>query len=157
MPGGRPSVLVVEARFYADIADEMLAGARAVIEAAGATPEVISVPGVLEIPAALLLHLAGCSVPGGHHDAYVALGCVIRGETTHHEHVGRECMQGLSSLVMAHTIALGNGVLTCENREQAWARASTKGHDKGGVAARAALRMMELRRTLYLAPRGVHT
>ena len=156
MAGSRISVLIVEARFYEDIADEMLKGAKAAIEAAGGTATVIGVPGALEIPTALEFHLKGCAGVGGDHDAYVALGCVIRGETTHHEHVGRECMQGLSRLAHEHLIALGNGVLTCETVEQAWARARIDGHDKGGVAARAALHMMNLRKTLYLAPRGVH-
>src|SRR5438132_12677519 len=105
MPGGRTSILIIEARFYEDVADEMLRGARAAIEGAGATYTVIAVPGVLEIPAALRFHLAGCTVSGGNHDAYVALGCVIRGETTHHEHVARECMGGLSRLALENNLA----------------------------------------------------
>ena len=140
------NVLVVEARFYADIADELRKGALAVLEAAGVSHSVASVPGVLEIPAAVRFALEASQHGGAEVDAYVALGCVIRGETIHHEHVARTCLDGLCRLVTDNAIALGNGVLTCENRDQAWERARTGGGDKGGAAAKAALAMYELRR-----------
>ena len=138
-------VLIVEARFYADIADELRKGAEAVLDAAGVTHSVAAVPGVIEIPAAVRYAVDASHHGGAEVDAYVALGCVIRGETTHHEHVARTCLDGLGRLATDHGLALGTGVLTCENREQAWERARTGGGDKGAAAAKAALAMFELR------------
>jgi 6,7-dimethyl-8-ribityllumazine synthase len=148
---GGDNILVIQARFYDDIADEMLRGAMAALAAANAKHTVVTVPGCLEIPAALTFVLKGDELrPGGrpHYDGYVALGCVIRGETDHYEYVAGECMRGLSYAVRHHGIAIGNGVLTCNTYEQAWERAQVDKGDKGGVAARAALTMMALRRSL---------
>ena len=141
------SVLILEARFYEDIAAEMLRGAVAVLDAAGASHEVVSVPGALELPGALEFAVRGAE-GGPRHDGYVALGCVIRGATSHFEHVSRESMRSLSSAAVRHAIALGIGVLTCETRDQAWDRARVDGGDKGGGAAHAALEMIALRRRL---------
>lgn len=138
-------VLIVEATFYDDIAAEMRRGAVAALAAADKSFEVVAVPGALEIPAVLRFCLD--SDPG-RFAAYVALGCVIRGETTHNEHVARECMRGLSDAVNRNGIALGNGVLTCDTRAQAWARAQLGQGNKGGVAATAALHMLGLQRRL---------
>lgn len=137
-------LLVVEARFYDDIADELLAGATAAIEQAGATFELITVPGALEIPSAIAMALASTK----KFDGYVALGCVIRGETTHYDTVANESARGLMQLATAHRLAIGNGILTVENDEQAWARARVSELNKGGAAAEAALRMIAVKQAL---------
>ncbi len=139
-----PHLLVIEARFYDDIADEMLAGATAAIERAGATFERVTVPGALEIPAALAVALSG----GKRFDGYVALGCVIRGETAHFDIVANESARALMDLSITHRLALGNGILTVENDEQAWARARVSELNKGGAAAEAALAMIALKAQL---------
>src|SRR5690606_9413394 len=112
--------LIVEARFYGDLADALLEGARAAFETAGATFDVLTVPGALEIPAAIAMV---SELKGDDYDGYVALGCVIRGETTHYEIVSGESARALMDLSVADGIALGNGILTVENEAQAWARA----------------------------------
>ena len=137
-------VLIVEARFYDDLLDELGKGAKAALEAAGATHETITVPGALEIPAAI--SMAAASSKSFH--AYVALGVVIRGETTHYEIVSNESARGLMDLTTSKQLAIGNGILTCENAEQAWRRARVDDLDKGGGAAQAALTMAKLRQKL---------
>jgi 6,7-dimethyl-8-ribityllumazine synthase len=132
-------VLIVEARFYSDIADAALAGATAALDAAGVTHERITVPGALEIPAAIAL-----ADGTGRFDGYVALGCVIRGETYHFEVVAGESARGLMALSL-DGLAIGNGILTVENEAQAWARARASEKDKGGEAAKACLAMLGLR------------
>lgn len=132
-------ILIVEARFYNDIADAALAGARAALDAAGATHDRITVPGALEIPAAIAL-----ADSTGRYDGYVALGCVIRGETYHFEVVAGESARGLMALSL-DGLAIGNGILTVENEAQAWARARASEKDKGGEAAKACLAMLALR------------
>jgi 6,7-dimethyl-8-ribityllumazine synthase len=139
-----PHLLIVEARFYDDIADELLAGATTAIEKAGATYERITVPGALEIPSAVAMALASPK----KFDGYVALGCVIRGETTHYDTVANESARGLMDLAITHRLAIGNGILTVENDEQAWARARVSEMNKGGAAAEAALAMIALKATL---------
>lgn len=133
--------LIVEARYYDDMADALLAGARAALEAAGAEFTVITVPGALEIPAAIAMAHAGSR----RFDGYVALGCVIRGETTHYEIVSNESARALMDLSVTERLALGNGILTCEDEAQAWERARIDRQDKGGGAARAALTMAALK------------
>lgn len=147
-------ILLVEARYYADIADALLSGARRVIEAAGAECEVVTVPGALEIPGAIAMaHAAGLHA-GPRFDGYVALGCVIRGETTHYEIVANESARGLMELTLTPRLAIGNGILTVENEAQAWARLDTsKVEHKGENAAKAALAMVQLRRQLNLGHR----
>lgn len=130
-------VLIVEARFYEDIGDALLAGATRAIEAAGALHERLSVPGALEIPAAVAM-----AWDSGRYDAIVALGCVIRGETIHFEIVSQESARALMDLAVAWQIPLGNGILTVNDDAQAWARARVEEGDKGGDAARAALAML---------------
>ncbi|MFC0220537.1 6,7-dimethyl-8-ribityllumazine synthase [Pseudochelatococcus lubricantis] len=137
-------VLIVEARYYADIADELLKGARAVLEAAGAEVEVITVPGALEIAPALAIVLE----EGPEVDAAVALGTVIRGETSHYDIVAGESARALTDLGLEFLLPIGNGILTVENEEQAWARARVTGEDKGGFAARAALAVLGIRRQI---------
>ena len=134
-------ILIAEARFYAHLNDMLLAGARGAIEAAGHSHETVTVPGALELPGAIAL-----AAEAGNHDAFVALGVVIRGETYHFEIVAGESARGLMALTM-DGIAVGNGILTVENEEQAIVRADPKQLDKGGHAARAALSLLEIRET----------
>ena len=132
-----PHLLIVEARFYTDLADALLAGARGALDRAGATHETITVPGALEIPGAV-------SLAADRYDGFVALGTVIRGETYHFEVVASESARGLMALTL-DGLAIGNGILTVENDAQAWARANAHEKDKGGEAAKAALAMIALR------------
>jgi 6,7-dimethyl-8-ribityllumazine synthase len=132
-------ILIVEARFYAHLNDLLLAGARAAIEAEGHKHETVTVPGALEIPAAIAL-----AAESGRYDAFVALGVVIRGETFHFEIVAGESARGLMALAL-DGLAIGNGILTVEDEAQALARARPEEKDKGGEAAKAALAMMKLR------------
>ena len=143
----KPLLLIIEARFYEDLSDELVRGAVAAIEAAGAEYERIAVPGALEIPLALSIVLRGPKT----YDGYVALGCVIRGETSHYDIVATESARLLGEIAVLEGIAVGNGILTVENDEQAWARARVSEMDKGGAAAKAALAMVELRRKMGLA------
>lgn len=132
--------LILEARFYGDICDELARGAIAAIERAGAKWERIAVPGALELPGAIALAEAS-----GIYDGYVALGCVLRGETSHYDIVAGESARGLMDLTL-NGYAIGNGILTCETEAQAWARAKADEMDKGGGAAEAALAMVRLAR-----------
>lgn len=142
----RPLVLILEARFYADIADALVGGAIAAIEQGGADYERVDVPGTFELPAALAM-----AVDTARFDGFVALGCVIRGETTHYDYVCGESARGLNALAVRHRLALGYGVITAENQAQAWARAAQDQRNKGGDAARACLAMIALRRRLVEA------
>ncbi|MBX4956328.1 6,7-dimethyl-8-ribityllumazine synthase [Rhizobium lentis] len=143
-----PHILIVEARFYDDMADALLEGATFALEQAGATYQVVTVPGALEIPAAIAMALDGDDNGGTHYDGYVALGMVIRGETYHFDIVSNESSRALMDLAVSESLAIGNGILTVENDEQAWARARRSEKDKGGFAARAALTMIELKQKL---------
>ena len=134
-----PHLLIVEARFYDAIADAALEGARAALKASGATHDLLTVPGALEIPAAIAFADAS-----GDYDGYVALGCVIRGETYHFEVVAGESARALMALSL-DGLAIGNGILTVENEAQAWARARMSEKDKGGEAAKAALAMIAVK------------
>ena len=142
-PGAR--FLVVEARFYDGIGDMLLAGAKAAFAEAGASCDVIAVPGALEIPAAMAMALDAARAP---YQGAVALGCVIRGETYHFEIVAGESARALMDLSIMAKLALGNGILTVETQAQAIARADPAQGDKGGEAARAALAMHALKRRL---------
>jgi 6,7-dimethyl-8-ribityllumazine synthase len=130
-------VLIAEARFYAHLTDMLLAGARAAIEAAGNAHETVTVPGALELPAAIAL-------AADRYDAFVAIGVVIRGETYHFEIVAGESARALMALTL-DGIPIGNGILTVENEAQAIVRADPAQSDKGGDAARAALALLELK------------
>lgn len=133
-------VLIVSAPFYRSIADDLLAGARAALDAAGVTHETVEVPGALELPTAIRLASAS-----REFDGYVALGCVIRGETTHYETVCNDSSRGISVLgLQGHCV--GNGILTVENVSQAEVRADPAGQNKGGGAAEAALHLISLAR-----------
>lgn len=144
----RAHVLILEARFYADLCDELARGAIAAIERAGATWERHAVPGALEIPGAISL-----AAKAKRFDGYVALGCVLRGETTHYDIVANESARGIMDLTMTG-LAIGNGILTCENEAQAWARARVSEMDKGAGAADAALAMIRFKRDIVKKRRG---
>ena len=132
-------LLIVEARFYDDLADALLEGATDALKAYGADYDVVTVPGALEIPGAIALaDEAGSGPSGVRYDGYVALGCVIRGETYHFEIVSNESARGIMDLTVRRGLCIGNGVLTTEDEEQAWARARISEGDKGGGAAPAA-------------------
>lgn len=147
-------LLIVEARFYPDISDALLAGAVAALKAAGAEYDRIAVPGALEIPGAIAMANASGHAAGRAYDGYIALGCVMRGETTHYDTVANESARGLMDLTVHQRLAVGNGILTVENEDQAWARVNAdRVEDKGGNAAKAALAMIALRRQLGLGPK----
>jgi 6,7-dimethyl-8-ribityllumazine synthase len=150
-----PHVLVVEARFYGEIADEMIRGAAQALEAAGATHERLAVPGAFEIPGLIAMVLEAQRTEPNRRpfDGFVALGCVIRGETTHYDYVCGESARGLMDLACQHRIALGYGILTVENGNQAWARARVAEKNKGGDAAEACLAMIRHKRALGLPSR----
>jgi 6,7-dimethyl-8-ribityllumazine synthase len=143
-----PHILIVEARFYDDMADALLEGATFALKEAGATYDVVTVPGALEIPAAIAMALDGADNDGTQYDGFVALGMVIRGETYHFDIVSNESSRALMDLAVSESLAIGNGILTVENDEQAWVRARRSEKDKGGFAARAALTMIELKKKL---------
>ena len=135
-------LLILEARYYADLCDELIKGAVAAIERAGATWDHVIVPGALELPGAIAIADAS-----KRYDGYVALGCVLRGETMHYEIVSIESARGLMDLTLKG-LCIGNGILTCENEAQAWARAKTSEGDKGGGAAEAAIAMIHHKRAM---------
>ena len=149
VPGAR--VLVVEARFYGDLADELLRGARAVAEEVQATLDVLTVDGALEIPSTIAIALDAAEKAGKPYDAVVALGCVIRGETGHYDIVAGESARALMDLSVAGRIPLANGILTVENEQQAWTRASVNELNKGGGAVDAALAVLRIKRKLQEA------
>jgi 6,7-dimethyl-8-ribityllumazine synthase len=139
-------VLIVEARFYEDIADALLAGATRALEHAGVAFERVSVPGSLEIVPAMAIVLDAAAQAGRAFDGTVALGCVIRGETLHFEIVSQESARALLDFSVTRRLPVGNGVLTVDTDAQAWARARPEQGDKGGDAARAALALIRLKR-----------
>ena len=140
-----PRILIIDARFYDDIADALVTGAMEVLEGQGADVTRVSVPGVLEIPAALAMALAAMEAGTADYDGFVLLGCVIRGETTHYDIVANESARAVMELTIDAALPLGNGILTVENGEQAWARADPSKKNKGAAAAQAALDMIAIR------------
>jgi len=146
VPGAR--LLVLEARFYEDIATHLLTGTLRAIEEARAQADVVSVPGALEIPIALAMALDAADLRRQPYHGAVALGCIMRGETYHFEIVANESARALMDLAVARRLPLGNAILTVENAEQAGARADAARGDKGGEAARAALQLIALKRRL---------
>jgi 6,7-dimethyl-8-ribityllumazine synthase len=141
-------ILIVEARFYDDIADALLAGAMKALDAAHAEVDRISVPGSLEIPAAIAIALDAAQRKRRPYDGVVALGCVIRGDTIHFEIVSEQSARGLIDLGIARSLPIGNGIITVNTEAQAAARARMAEQDKGGDAARAALALVALKRRL---------
>mgnify|MGYP000270818982 FL=1 len=137
-------ILVIEARFYDKISDALLEGALEVLQKAKVEITKVTVPGALEIPH--VISMAEASKSG--FDGYVALGCVIRGETTHYDYVCQESARAIMDLAVNQQLAIGNGIITVENEDQAWARASKDKKDKGGFAANATLKMIKIRSEL---------
>ncbi|MBO6854518.1 MAG: 6,7-dimethyl-8-ribityllumazine synthase [Marivivens sp.] len=142
-------MLIVVAPYYKDVADNLVSGATAEIEAAGGTVEVIEVPGALEVPTAIAM-----AERLGNYDGYVALGCVIRGETTHYDTVCNDSSRAIQ-LMGLQGLCIGNGILTVENKAQADVRADPKAQNKGGGAAAAALHLIALERKWGGARKGV--
>jgi 6,7-dimethyl-8-ribityllumazine synthase len=147
-PSDKLRMLIVESRFYTDIADALLRGASYVLDQAGAQYECITVPGVLEIPAALAMAVDAATAKRAPYDGVVALGCVIQGETYHFEIVADQSARALMDLAVSQKLAVGNGILTVDTQAQAIARASADDRNKGAAAARAALAMVALKRRL---------
>jgi 6,7-dimethyl-8-ribityllumazine synthase len=141
-------MLIVEARFYDNISDELLRGATRVLDGVGARYDRVTVPGALEIPAAIAISIDAARRRRAPYDGIIALGCVIRGETYHFEIVAGESARALMDLAVKERLAIGNGILTVESEAQAHARARVEEGDKGGTAARAALTMVALKHTL---------
>ncbi|RWN46656.1 MAG: 6,7-dimethyl-8-ribityllumazine synthase [Mesorhizobium sp.] len=147
-PKAKAHLLIVEARFHDDLADALLDGATSALDEAGATYDVVTVPGSLEIPAAITFALDGATEGGTHYDGFVALGTVVRGDTYHFDIVANESSRALMDLSVQDSVCIGNGILTTENDAQAWTRAKRSEGDKGGFAARAALTMIALKEQL---------
>ena len=141
-------ILIVEARFYDDIADALLAGAMKALQEAQAAVDCVSVPGSLEIPTAIAIAVEAAQRRRRPYDGAVALGCVIRGDTIHFEIVSTQSARALMDLSVARRFPIGNGILTVDNDAQAWTRARPEEADKGGDAARAALALVRLKRQL---------
>jgi 6,7-dimethyl-8-ribityllumazine synthase len=141
-------VLIVEARFYDDIQDALLEGAVAELKAVGVSYDVLTVTGSLEIPATIAIALDAAEKRGKLYDAAIALGCVIRGDTIHFEIVSMESSRALMDLAVTRQFPLGNGIITVNTEEQAWARARVSELNKGGDAARAALAVLRIQRRL---------
>jgi 6,7-dimethyl-8-ribityllumazine synthase len=146
--GTKARVLVVEARYYDAIADTLLAGVRRALDEAGASHDVVTVPGALEIPTALAIALDAAVARRKPYDGAVALGCVIRGDTIHFEIVSEQSARGVMDVSMARKIPIGNGILTVNNEDQATVRANLDEGDKGGEAARAMLSLVGLKRSV---------
>lgn len=140
----KPHLLIVEARYYEDVSDELLRGAAGELENSGVTHETLTVPGVFEIPATVRMAMAAKRSGVPRFAGFVALGCVIRGATDHNKHVAAACVRGLIELSTEFAIALGFGVLTCDTHAQAMERAAVDRRNKGAKAARAALTMLEV-------------
>lgn len=140
-----PHILIIDAPYYTEISKALVDGAEDVLRREGATWDYVSVPGVLEVPAAVSMALEGMQRDGKHYDGFVTLGCVIRGETSHYEIVAFESARAIMDLTIAECVALGNGIQTVENEAQAYARARKDEKNKGGGAAEAALTMIKLR------------
>lgn len=154
MSDAKPHIMIIESRYYEKIADEVLAGAIEAIEAAGGTYEIHQVAGAYELPAAVSFAVLQQEREDRHiYDGYVALGCVIRGETSHYDYVCGESARGLMDLSTGYGLCIGYGVLTVENEAQAWARANRSDKNKGGAVANACLDMIKLKTKFGLFPR----
>jgi 6,7-dimethyl-8-ribityllumazine synthase len=144
-------VLIVEARFYEDLADELVKGATTYLDGAQVEYDRLSVPGAFEIPAAIAFAQRASGTGGPAYAGYIALGCVIRGETTHYDYVCGESARGLQDLAVRDGLAIGYGILTVENDDQAWVRASVDKKNKGRDAAEACLAMIAIQKRFGLA------
>ncbi|WP_413203753.1 6,7-dimethyl-8-ribityllumazine synthase [Rhodospirillum sp. A1_3_36] len=151
MAGG-PRILIVEARFYDDITDNLVRGALQVLTEEGAGFKRVIVPGIIEIPAVIRYAIRSIELRATdyRYAGYVVLGCAIKGETDHYENACRVAMDGVKDLTLQYSLAVGNGILTCQNQEQALDRSDPEGRDFGGQAARACMRMLKVKRELGL-------
>jgi len=147
----KSKILIVEGRFYEDISDELCKGAIAILNKANIKYERISVPGAFEIPQTIIhaVHDMEHGTYKNFYAGFIALGCVIRGETSHYDYVCQESSRALMDIVLKHRVALGYGILTVENYEQAWERASTVKKNKGGDVANACIRMVEVKKHFH--------
>ncbi len=150
-----PVVLLVEAKYYEDVAEELAQGAIEYLSAQGVDYERLTVPGAFEIPAAIRMATRALDFHSANRRfaGFIALGCVIRGETSHYDYVCGESARKLQDLACEQTLAIGFGILTCETKEQAWARAARDQKNKGREAAKACLDMIEIKRQFRLFPR----
>jgi 6,7-dimethyl-8-ribityllumazine synthase len=151
MAGG-PRILIVEARFYDDITDNLVRGAVQVLTAEGAGFKRIIVPGIIETPAVIRYAIRSIELRAtdNRYSGYVVLGCALKGQTDHYENACRVAMDGIKELTLQYSLAVGNGILTCRDRDQALLRSDPEGKDFGGQAARACLRMLQVKRELGL-------
>jgi 6,7-dimethyl-8-ribityllumazine synthase len=150
-----PHLSIIQASFYPDIAALQLQGAKAVLDRAGASYDILSVPGALEIPAAISFSIRALDFDPirRRSDGFVALGCILKGGTHHDQIVAFESARGLQDLAIRYALAIGNGILACETKEQAMERADPARMNKGGAAAEACLRMIELKHKFRLTPK----
>lgn len=150
-----PHIMIAESRYYPDLSDELVTGTLEVLEEAGATYERFAVPGAFELPAAIQMAMRSMDFFSGRRrfDGYIVLGTVIRGQTSHYDHICNETARALMDLSCRYTLALGNGIITVENRDQAEERAFRNRLNKGGDAARACLEMIAVKRKFRLFPR----
>ena len=148
VPGPAPRILLVRAPYYRDVVEGMTVGARRILDGAGAAHEMLDVAGAFELAQAIRIVLRGTA---GRFDGYVALGCVVRGETDHYDHICRESMAGLMHVALQYGIALGTGLLTVHDVAQAVARSREDGHNKGAEAAAAALTQVNVMRQMGAA------
>jgi 6,7-dimethyl-8-ribityllumazine synthase len=150
-----PHIMIVESRYYEEIAEELIQSVMTELNDAGATFERFEVPGAFEIPAAIKFAIRSMNLYPAQRrfDGYIALGCVIRGQTSHYDYVCGESARALQDLAVEYSLALGYGILTVENRDQAMARAKRSEQDRGGHAARACLKMIEHKTHFRLFPR----
>lgn len=148
-------ILIVESRFYENITDNLVKGAVRELQAAGAGYKRVIVPGILEIPSAIRYAVRAMEMRATdeRYSGYITLGCAIKGETDHYDHVCREAFAGVQTLSLQYTLAVGNGILTVHNEEQALERAMPEKRNFGGQAARAVLRMIEIKKDLGLLPK----
>lgn len=148
-------ILIVESRFYEQITDNLVKGAVRELQAAGAGFKRVIVPGILEIPSAIRYAVRAMEMRATdeRYSGYITLGCAIKGETDHYDHVCREAFAGVQQLSLQYTLAVGNGILTVHNEEQAMERAMPEKRNFGGQAARACLRMIEIKKDLGLLPK----
>jgi len=152
---GTPHIMIVESRYYEEIAQHLIDSVLKELSDAGATYERFEVPGAFEIPAAIGFALEASKLESSAktYDGFIGLGCVVRGQTTHYDYVCGESARGLQDLALKYSAAIGYGILTVENRDQALARARRDGEDRGGHAARTCLRMIALKKELGLIPK----
>ena len=149
-----PHIMIVESRYYNKIADQLLDGVTTAIKKRGGSFDIFQVSGAFELPAAISFAILQQEREDRHiYDGYIALGCVIRGETTHYDYVCAESARGLMDLAAGYGLSMGYGILTVENNAQAWERADIKGKNKGGAVANACLNMIELKDKFGLYPR----